>query len=52
MFKNPITFDSFIRGVMVIAVAVGIGMLINRLSGVHGVIRVARVGSPEAKKDA
>lgn len=34
MFKNPITFDSFIRGVMVIAVAVGIGMLINRLSGV------------------
>ena len=27
-------------------------LIINRLSGVHGVIRVARVGSPEAKKDA
>ena len=27
-------------------------LIINRLSRVHGVIRVARVGSPEAKKDA
>ena len=27
-------------------------LIINRLSGVHGVIRVARVGSAEAKKDA
>lgn len=34
MFKNPITFDSFIRGVMIILLFVGIGLLVNRLSGV------------------
>ena len=34
MFKNPITFDSFIRGVIALGIAVGIGLLINRLSGV------------------
>ena len=34
MFKEPITFDSFIRGVIALAIAVGIGLLINRLSGV------------------
>ena len=34
MFKNPITFDSFIRGVIAIAIAIGLGLLINRLSGV------------------
>ena len=34
MFKNPITFDSFIRGVMLLLLFIGIGLLINRLSGV------------------
>lgn len=34
MFKTPITFDSFIRGVLVVLIIVGIGLLINRLSGV------------------
>lgn len=34
MFKQPITFDSFIRGVLILLVFVGIGLLVNRLSGV------------------
>ena len=34
MFKQPITFDSFIRGVLIALVFVGIGLLVNRLSGV------------------
>ncbi len=34
MFKAPITFDSFIRGALVVLIIVGIGLLINRLSGV------------------
>ena len=34
MFKQPITFDSFIRGVLLALVFVGIALLINRLSSV------------------
>lgn len=34
MFKAPITFDSFIRGVLIALILVGIGLLINRLSSV------------------
>lgn len=34
MLKQPITFDSFIRGLIGLAVAVLVGMLINRLSSV------------------
>ncbi len=34
MFKQPITFDSFIRGVLLALVLVGIALLINRLSSV------------------
>lgn len=34
MFKAPITFDSFIRGLIIALILVGIGFLINRLSGV------------------
>lgn len=34
MLKQPITFDTFIRGLIGLAIATGIGMLINRLSGV------------------
>ncbi len=34
MFKAPITFDSFIRGVLLLLLLVGIGLLVNRLSGV------------------
>lgn len=34
MLKQPITFDSFIRGLMVVAALFGIGLLIDRLSSV------------------
>ncbi len=34
MLRSQITFDSFIRGVIALAIAFGIGLLINRLSGV------------------
>lgn len=34
MFKNPITFDSFIRGLVVALIVVGAGFLLNRLSSV------------------
>lgn len=34
MFKSPITFDSFIRGLLVVAALFAIGLLINRLSSV------------------
>ena len=34
MFKTPITFDSFIRGLIVVLVLVGIGFLVNYLSNV------------------
>lgn len=34
MFKAPITFDSFIRGVLIALIFVGIGLLVNRLSSV------------------
>ena len=34
MLRAPITFDSFIRGVLALAIAFGIGLLLNRLSGV------------------
>lgn len=34
MFKAPITFDSFIRGVLLVLLIVGIGLLVNRLSSV------------------
>ena len=34
MFKNPITFDSFIRGLVVTLIVVGAGFLLNRLSSV------------------
>ena len=34
MLKQPITFDSFIRGLLVVAALFGIGLLINRLSSV------------------
>ncbi len=34
MFKSPITFDSFIRGLLMALVLVGIGFIINRLSNV------------------
>lgn len=34
MFKNPITFDSFIRGMMIVLLFVGLGLLVNRLSSV------------------
>lgn len=34
MFKSPITFDSFIRGVLITLLFIGIGLLVNRLSGV------------------
>ena len=34
MLKQPITFDSFIRSLLVLAVLVGLGLIINRLSSV------------------
>ena len=34
MFKQPITFDSFIRGALIVLSLVGVGLLINRLSSV------------------
>ncbi|MBQ7442559.1 MAG: AI-2E family transporter [Bacteroidaceae bacterium] len=34
MFKTPITFDSFIRGIIALAIAVGAGLLLDRLSSV------------------
>ena len=34
MFKSPITFDSFIRSAIVVAILVVIGFLVNRLSSV------------------
>jgi len=34
MFKTPITFDSFIRGAMVVLALIGVGLLVNRLSSV------------------
>lgn len=34
MLKQPITFDRFIRSVLVIAALVALGLLVNRLSGV------------------
>ncbi len=34
MFKSPITFDSFIRGILLVLLFVGIGFLVNRLSSV------------------
>lgn len=34
MLKQPITFDSFIRSLLVLAVLVGLGLVINRLSSV------------------
>ena len=34
MFKNPITFDSFIRGLVIALIVVGAGFLLNRLSSV------------------
>ncbi|MBO4906594.1 MAG: AI-2E family transporter [Bacteroidaceae bacterium] len=34
MLKQPITFDSFIRGLIGLAIALCIGLILNRLSGV------------------
>lgn len=34
MLKRPITFDSFIRGLLAVIVLIGIGFLLNRLSSV------------------
>lgn len=34
MFKQPITFDRFIRGALIVLALVGAGLLINRLSSV------------------
>ena len=34
MFKQPITFDSFIRSILITLILVGVGMLVNHLSNV------------------
>jgi len=34
MFKQPITFDRFIRGALIVLLLVGVGLLVNRLSSV------------------